>query len=58
MAFNINVDEYSVLSIGGGYDFVAEDILNQTSFVFQMAGNTTAYPSVINITYVNLLVII
>jgi hypothetical protein len=46
MAFPVKVDEYSVLSIGGAYNFVSQDTLPQQSFVFQMGNNNTVYPSV------------
>lgn len=45
MAFPINVDDYSVLSIGGAYNFAAQDGVN-TSFLFQFSENFTQYPSV------------
>lgn len=46
MAFEVTADEYSVLSIGGAYNFVSEDTLPKQSFVFQTATNNTVYPSV------------
>ncbi len=46
MAFPVTVDEYSVLSIGGAYNYVSEDSLNNQSFIFQIGKNITDYPSV------------
>ena len=46
MAFEVTADEYSVLSMGGAFNFVSEDSLNTQSFVFQVAANNTLYPSV------------
>src|SRR4051794_25054836 len=47
MAYQVTVDEYSVLSIGGAYVFVQEDNTHaaKQSFMFQFARMYTQWPS-------------
>jgi hypothetical protein len=46
MAFNVTVDEYSVLSITGAYSYVVRADSNKNYFVFQIGNATTYVPSV------------
>ncbi len=49
MAFNLTVDKYSVLSIGGAYSFAYQDTPAQQGFVFQIGDNHTVSSSVFNL---------
>jgi hypothetical protein len=42
----VKVDEYSVLSIGGAFNFAAQDSLPSQSFLVQVGESLTMYPSV------------
>lgn len=53
MLFRIKVDEYSVISIGGGYSLafnLNEETSKGQSFLAQVGKNTTFFPSVNKIT--------
>ena len=45
MAYEVTVDEYSVISIAGAYKYVAEDTIPQVNFIFQVAKNNTLFPT-------------
>jgi hypothetical protein len=46
MAYQVTVDDYTVLNIGGGFKLVDDDTgLAKSTFVFQAGNNLTAYPS-------------
>jgi hypothetical protein len=45
MVYNITTDEYSVISIGGGYKYVAQNTLPEINFVAQVGKIVTNYPT-------------
>ena len=45
MAYEVTVDEYSVISISGAYKYVAEDTIPKVNFLFQVGKNTTVIPT-------------
>merc|ERR1711957_490359 len=46
MAFQVVVDDYTVLSIGGAYNLVQTDKLPTQSLLFQASNHITDYPSI------------
>ncbi len=45
MAYEVTIDEYTVLSIGGGFKLVNDDSLDNYNFLFQAGKSITPFPT-------------
>jgi hypothetical protein len=45
MAYEVTVDDYTVLNIGGGFKLVYDDTFSDFNFLFQVGKNITVIPT-------------